>query len=94
MSGYMSEQLENFAKALDKRLPNAAMIEDYNRKLAELEKKVDSIGSTKSTGTKIERVRSPDITKLAARVALLEKRLTELIALMKGFSSRMPVVVE
>ena len=94
MSSYISEQLQNFAKALDKRLPNTALIEDYNRKLAELEKKVDSIGSTKSTGTKIETVRSPDITKLAARVAILEKRMAELIAVIKGFSSRMPVVVE
>jgi hypothetical protein len=92
MSSYMSEQLQNFAKALDKRLPNTALIEDYNRKLAELEKKINSIGS--GGGTKIERVKSPDLAKLTDRVAILEKRMTELIALIKGFSSRMPVVVE
>ncbi len=100
MSSYLSEQLENFAKAMDKRLPNTALIEDYNRKLAEIEKKMNYIESNvrsdvnkRLAGTE-SRLRPPDLTTLAGRVALLEKRMVELIALIRGFSSRMPVVVE
>jgi chromosome segregation ATPase len=110
ISSYLSEQLESFARALDKRFPNAALVEDYNKNFSDtrnrmnhLERKVrsdvdkrleDLNKDMKSLHEKIGKVESPDLTPLANRVALLEKRMAEIIATMKRFSSRMPVVVE
>jgi DNA repair exonuclease SbcCD ATPase subunit len=110
VSRYLSDQLENFAKALDKRLPNFALIEDYNKALSSMEKRINELESSikadvdrrlsglnhgmRSVEEKIKTVESPDLSPLANRVALLEKRMVEIIALMKSFLSRMPVVVE
>ena len=110
VSRYLSEQLENFAKALDKKLPNAALIEDYTEKLSDVERRMNGLESAikadvdkrlvdlnqgmRSVEEKIKTVESPDLSPLANRVALLEKRMVEILAMMKSFSSRMPVVVE
>jgi len=110
VSRYLSGQLEDFAKALDKRLPNAALLDNYSKRVSETENRMKELESSirtdfdkrladlnqsmKSIEEKIKTVESPDLSPLVNRVALLERKMAEILAMMKSFASRMPVIVE
>ncbi len=78
---FFSSNLEEFAKALDRRLPNLVTRDEYVRDIRELAGKLRS-------------VESPDLGAFARRVEYLEKKIDDIYQMTRNVSSRMPVVVE
>lgn len=78
---FFTENLEEFAKAVDRKLPELVRKEDYEKDVREIAKKMQVI-------------ESPDMTPLSSRVYMLEKKIDEIYTLMRSLSTRMPVVVE
>lgn len=78
---HLSSHLENFAKELDKRIPELITKTEYRRDADEIKQKIQTI-------------ESPDLSPLAQRVGDVEKKLEQIIKMMQGFSTRLPVVVE
>ncbi|MFH0832447.1 MAG: hypothetical protein V1900_01850 [Candidatus Aenigmatarchaeota archaeon] len=78
---FFAENLEDFARALDKRLPNMVTREEFERSLKEIKQKTPY---------------SPDQSAipLSARVNYLDRRINEIHDMMKDFSNRIPVIVE
>ncbi len=78
---FFTENLEEFSKAIDRRLPELVRKEDYDKDLREVARKVQLI-------------ESPDITPLSTRVYMLERKIDDVHNLMRSLVTRLPVVVE
>lgn len=76
---FFSENLEEFAKALEKRLPSLVPRDEYERDSRHLEQKLRGMH---------------DVSHLESRVAVLEKKINEMLAAMRNVAMRLPVVVE
>ncbi len=77
----LTQQLNEFAKAMDRRFPNIVSREEYKREIADLRQRVRT-------------VEAPDMAPLGSRVERLERKVEEAIGMMKGMYNRIPYVVE
>jgi chromosome segregation ATPase len=77
----LTQQLNEFAKAMDRRIPNIVSREEYTRQVAEIHHKLKAI-------------ESPDFAPMGVRVERLEKKLNDIADLLRGLHNRVPVVVE
>ncbi|MFA4819398.1 MAG: DUF3106 domain-containing protein [Candidatus Aenigmatarchaeota archaeon] len=77
----LTQQLNEFAKSIDRRLPNIVSREEYLRQIADLNQRIRT-------------VEAPDLAPLGARVGRLEKKLEEIAGMMRGMYNRIPIVVE
>ncbi len=77
----LTQQLNEFAKMMDKRIPNIVSKEQYKREIADLRQRIKT-------------VETPDLAPLGARVDRLEKKIEEAVGMMKGMYNRIPYVVE
>ncbi len=78
---FFTENMEQFAMALDKKFPEFVVKKDYSRDLADVSQKLRTI-------------QSPDLSPLAERVMLVERRLSDIYDMTKSMSNSMPIVVE
>lgn len=81
VSKLMTEQLHDFAKELDKRLP-------------ELVSKDEFLRVVKGIDSEMKSITTPDLRPFAQRMSALEQRIREISGMMQGLSNRWPVVVE
>ncbi len=77
----LTQQLNEFAKSLDRRLPNIVSREEYMRQVADINQR-------------LRNVEAPDLSPLAARVARLEKTIDEVAGMMRSMYNRVPIIVE
>lgn len=77
----LTQQLNEFAKSVDRRLPNVVSREEYMRQIADLNQRMRTI-------------ETPDLSPLGARVERLEKKLDEIANMMRQMYNRVPIVVE
>ncbi|HLD38821.1 MAG TPA: hypothetical protein VJB05_00740, partial [archaeon] len=77
----LTQQLNEFAKSIDRRLPNIVSREEYLRQITDVQQRLRNI-------------ESPDLAPLGARVERLEKKLEEIASMMRGMYNRIPIVVE
>lgn len=77
----LTQQLNEFAKSLDRRLPNVVSKEEYSRQIAELNRRMQTI-------------EAPDLSPLGTRVERLEKKVDEIANMMRSMYNRIPIVVE
>jgi chromosome segregation ATPase len=77
----LTQQLNEFAKAMDKRLPNIVSREEYRRELADVHQRLRTM-------------ESPDLAPLGARVERLERKIEEVVGMIRSVYNRVPVVVE
>jgi hypothetical protein len=77
----VTKSLEEFAESFDKKYPDLATKNDFERLAAELY-------------GKIAMIQAPDIYSLVRRIDNLEIRINELNSLVRTVTSRMPLVVE
>ena len=77
----LTQQLNDFAKSMDKRLPNVVSREEYVRQMADVNQRVRTI-------------EAPDLSPLAGRVGALERKIEEVASMMRGVYNRIPIVVE
>ncbi len=77
----LTQQLNDFAKSLDRRLPNIVSREEYMRQIADINQHMKTI-------------EAPDLSPLGARVSRLEKTIEEVAAMMRSMYNRVPIVVE
>ncbi len=77
----LTQQLNEFAKNMDRKIPNIVSKEEYKREIADL-------------NHRLKNVEAPDLAPLGYRVDRLEKQLTEVAGMIRGLHNRVPVVVE
>ena len=77
----LTQQLNDFAKSMDRKLPNIVAREEYMREVAEINRRLRTM-------------ESPDLAPLGSRVERLERKLDDISSMVKGLHNRMPVVVE
>jgi len=77
----LTQQLNEFAKSVDRRIPNVVSREEYMRQVADLNQRMRT-------------VEAPDLSPLGARVERLEKKLDEIAGMMRQMYDRVPIVVE
>ena len=77
----LTHQLNEFAKSLDKRLPNVVAREEYLRQVADINQRLRNI-------------EAPDLAPLGMRVERLEKKIEEVASMMRSVYNRIPIVVE
>ncbi len=77
----LTQQLNEFAKSIDRRLPNIVSREEYTRQIADLNQRMRTI-------------EAPDLAPLGARVERLEQKIEEVAAMMRGMYNRIPIIVE
>ena len=77
----LTQQLNDFAKSMDRKLPNIVAREEYLREVAEINRRLKTI-------------ESPDLAPLGSRVERLEKKLDDISHMIRGLHNRVPVVVE
>src|SRR3989338_4815081 len=77
----LTQQLNEFAKSIDRRLPNIVSREEYLRQVADMQQRLRNI-------------EAPDLAPLGARVERLERKIEEIAGMMRGMYNRIPIVVE
>jgi len=77
----ITQQLNEFAKTLDKRIPDIMTKDEFARSLAEIK-------------TRLQHVQAPDLTPLALRVGQLEREVVNISNMMHSMYNRVPIVVE
>src|SRR3989344_1882486 len=77
----LTQQLNEFAKSMDRRIPNIVSREEYTRQVADLNQRVRT-------------VEAPDLSPLGARVERLEKKIEEVVSMMRPMYDPVPIVVE
>jgi len=77
----LTQQLNEFAKSLERRLPNIVSREEYMRQIADINQRMRTI-------------EAPDLSPLGARVGRLEKKIEEIAVMMRSMYNRVPIVVE
>ncbi len=77
----LTQQLNEFAKSMDRRIPNIVSREEYMRQVADLNQRMRT-------------VEAPDLSPLGARVERLEQKIEEVAAMMRQMYNRVPIVVE
>lgn len=77
----ITQQLNEFAKTLDKRIPDIMTKDEFARSLAEIK-------------TRLQHVKAPDLTPLALRVEQLEREVANISNMMHSMYNRVPIVVE
>ncbi|MBI2971533.1 MAG: hypothetical protein HYY37_03920 [Candidatus Aenigmarchaeota archaeon] len=78
---FFASNLEEFSKALDRKVPELVTRDEYMRDIREM-------------ASKMRGIEAPDLTGFARRVDSLEKRINDIYQMTRNVSSRMPVVVE
>ncbi len=77
----LTQQLNEFAKSVDRRLPNIVSREEYARQIADLNQRMRT-------------VEAPDLSPLGARVERLERKIEEVASMMRQMYDRVPIIVE
>ena len=77
----LTQQLNEFTKSLDRRLPNIVSREEYLRQITDINQRMRTI-------------EAPDLSPLGARVGRLEKKIEEISVMMRSMYNRIPIVVE
>ena len=77
----LTQQLNEFAKSVDRRIPNVVSREEYMRQVADLNQRIRT-------------VEAPDLSPLGARVERLERKIEEVASMMRQMYDRVPIVVE
>lgn len=77
----ITQQLEEFSKSMDKRIPEIVTQSQLQEHLGHMRKKMKNI-------------QSPDLTPLALRVEKLEHDVERVVRMMEEMYNRLPVVVE
>ena len=77
----LTQQLNEFAKSMDRRLPNVVSREEYMRQIADLNQRMRTI-------------EAPDLSPLGSRVERLERKIEEVASMMRQMYDRVPIVVE
>ncbi|MEK6887441.1 MAG: hypothetical protein AABX14_00685 [Candidatus Aenigmatarchaeota archaeon] len=77
----LTQQLNEFAKSIDRRLPNIVSREEYLRQIADMQQRLRNI-------------EAPDMAPLGARVERLERKIEEVAGMMRGMYNRIPIIVE
>lgn len=80
-SRFFTNNLEEFARALDRKFPGFVSREEYSQHLNQLTQRLKTI-------------EAPDLSPLATRVGMLEKKLEDVHAMMQSLVRTMPIVVE
>lgn len=78
---FFTTNLEEFSRALDKKFPSFVSREDYVKYMNEVTQRLKTI-------------EAPDLSPLATRVEMLERKLEDVHAMMKSLARTMPIVVE
>ncbi len=78
---FFTNNLEEFARALDKKFPGFVSREEYARSLQEISQRLKTI-------------EAPDLSPLSARVEMAERKLEDVHAMMQSLANTMPIVVE
>lgn len=77
----IARRLDEFARALDRKVPELMTREEFERFSGDVEQK-------------LRRIEAPDTAPIERRIESLEKKLDRLTTVLKDFLNRMPVVVE
>ncbi|MBI2579612.1 MAG: hypothetical protein HYW27_01795 [Candidatus Aenigmarchaeota archaeon] len=78
---FVTAQLSEFAKHVDRKLPAVVTRDDFTRSMIELNHRISTL-------------ETPDFTYVNRRMQALEGKVNEIYSLLKSFSSSIPVVVE
>lgn len=76
-----TKQLAEFAKVMDKKLPELLTREAHEHDIREIRHRLRNI-------------QSPDMAPVGKRVDILERKINEIVAMTKAMYNRLPVVVE
>jgi len=77
----LTSQLSEFAKYVDRRLPDVVPRDEFTRAMIEINHKIST-------------VETPDFSRLGRRMQSLEGKMNEIYDLLRAFSDSVPVVVE
>jgi len=78
---FFTANLEEFARALDKKFPGFVSREEYAKHLNEISHRLKTI-------------EAPDLSPMSTHVVMLEKKLEDVHAMMQDLVKTMPIVVE
>jgi hypothetical protein len=77
----ITKQLHEFAKSLDKRIPDLVTKEEFEHSLADIKQRMQNVNA-------------PDLRPLARRIEQLESDLSGIASLMHAVYNRVPIIVE
>ncbi len=78
---FFTNNLEEFARTLDRKFPSFVSREEYARSLQEISQRLKTI-------------EAPDLSPLASRVEMAEKKLEDVHSMMQNLAQSMPIIVE
>lgn len=78
---FLTQQLNDFTKSLDRKIPNIVSREEYVRQIADMNQRIRTI-------------EAPDLAPLGMRVGRLESKIEEIANMMRSMYNRIPIVVE
>jgi chromosome segregation ATPase len=80
-TNFFAKNMEEFAKSIDKKLPEYITKDEYRRSIYDISRK-------------LERIEAPDISSIEQRMQEVELDLLNIAKLVKGIGTRMPIIVE
>jgi hypothetical protein len=80
-TNFFAKNMEEFAKSIDKKLPEYITKDEYRRSIYDISRK-------------LERIEAPDISSIEQRMQEVELDLLNIAKLVKGLGTRMPIIVE
>jgi hypothetical protein len=75
------KNFEEFAKVMDRKIPHLMTREEHVKHMEELNKKINNI-------------QAPDVSGIARRVDMMEKKIDEIYSFIQGMYNKIPTVVE
>ncbi len=78
---FFTENLEEFAKEIDKKLPRVVTHEDFVKEI-------------KALDGRLKRIHAPDTSGIEQRLAMFERKINDVYAMTRNFSIQQPIIVE
>jgi len=80
-TNFFAKNLEEFARTIDKKLPEYVTKDEYRRAYYDVSRK-------------LERIEAPDISSIEQRMQEVELDLLNIAKMVKGLGTRMPIIIE
>jgi hypothetical protein len=78
---FFTENLEEFAKELDKKMPQVVTHDEFAKEIKLLD-------------GRLKKIHAPDTSGIDQRLVLLVRKISEVYAMTRSFSSQQPIIVE
>jgi hypothetical protein len=78
---FFTENLEEFAKEIDKKLPRVVTHDDFVKEI-------------KALDGRLKRINAPDTSGIEQRMLMVERKINDVYAMTRNFSMQQPIIVE